>query len=146
MRLCLDPTLEVRHGAIVAVAEMLPALASSGIALAPERQHAVADIIDAVDAARLYRGKGGELMRESVCMLIARISKVKMPLQEAHHTKVLETIDDNLKHPLQSIQMAAVAALFGYTRAYVTSDVLVSEAPGQILEFKRFIFTIQHPC
>ena len=43
------------------------ALHSQGHALSVERQSAVAAVVPAIEKARLYRGKGGELMRTAVC-------------------------------------------------------------------------------
>jgi hypothetical protein len=68
--LCLDPVLEMRHGAMVAVAQLLPALAAGGEKLSSERQVLVAGVVPAVEQSRLLRGKGGELMREAVCKLV----------------------------------------------------------------------------
>ena len=67
--LCLNSILEVRHGAALGVGELTLALHSQGQgpALDTKRQCAVAAIVPAIEKARLYRGKGGELMRGAVC-------------------------------------------------------------------------------
>jgi len=65
--LCLNSILEVRHGAALGVGELTLALHSQGQALDTERQAAVAGVVPAIEKARLYRGKGGELMRGAVC-------------------------------------------------------------------------------
>lgn len=65
--LCLDPVLEVRHGAALGLGELTLALYSHGQPLDSGRQAAVAAVVPAVEKARLYRGKGGELMRGAVC-------------------------------------------------------------------------------
>jgi len=49
------------------VGELTLALHSQGQALDTERQCAVAAVVPAIEKARLYRGKGGELMRGAVC-------------------------------------------------------------------------------
>ena len=59
--------LQVRHGAALGLAELVLALRLHGQALSPGRQAAVAAVVPAVEKARLYRGKGGELMRAAVC-------------------------------------------------------------------------------
>ena len=65
--LCLDSILEVRHGAALGVGELTLALYSQGQPLDADRQSAVAAVVPAIEKARLYRGKGGELMRGAVC-------------------------------------------------------------------------------
>ncbi|EFJ45543.1 hypothetical protein VOLCADRAFT_94333 [Volvox carteri f. nagariensis] len=138
---CLNEQLEVRHGAVVMVAELLPALAAAAASasasetstaascssppcwpLVPERQAAVAGLVPAIDKARLYRGKGGEVMREAVGRLVERCAGVGLELSAQQHAKVLETLDENLRHPQQYIQTGAVAAVRAYARAYLAGD------------------------
>ena len=78
--------------------------------------HQVAGLVPAIDKARLYRGKGGEVMREAVGRLVAAMSRVALPMTHPQHAKVLEAIDENLRHPQQYIQGAAVEALRHYSR------------------------------
>ena len=65
--LCLDPVLEVRHGAALGLGEVTLALYTHGQPLGSSWQAAVAAVVPAIEKARLYRGKGGELMRGAVC-------------------------------------------------------------------------------
>jgi tubulin-specific chaperone D len=58
--------MQVRHGAALAVGELVLALHSLGCSLSPGRQSAVASVVPQVEKARLYRGKGGKLMRVAV--------------------------------------------------------------------------------
>jgi hypothetical protein len=68
--LCVDPTLEVRHGACYALGEVLLALAAEGVALGEDQVGKVANCVVDIEKARLYRGKGGEIMRAGVCRLL----------------------------------------------------------------------------
>ncbi|GIL68790.1 hypothetical protein Vafri_22026 [Volvox africanus] len=163
---------QIRHGAVIMVAELLPALAAnaaaaataaaaaatadteapslsptsagstitstvtisgvesngsssratSGWPLSPERQAAVAELVPAIDKARLYRGKGGEVMREAVARLVEGCSTVGLVMSSAQHAKVLEALDENLRHPQQYIQAGAVAAVRAYAKAYLIND------------------------
>ncbi|KAK9846640.1 hypothetical protein WJX81_008203 [Elliptochloris bilobata] len=72
--LCLDPVLEVRHGAVLGVAELVAALASAGHALSAERLEAVAALVPAIERGRLFLGKGGELMRAAAARLVECIA------------------------------------------------------------------------
>jgi len=46
------------------------------------------NLVPAIDKARLYRGKGGEVMREGVCRLATAYGHVRVPLSPAQHAKV----------------------------------------------------------
>jgi len=63
------------------------------------RQH-VTEIIRNVDKARLYRGKGGEVMRGGVCHLIRAmaISHVQIS-KEGDLIYLFEQLLENFKHP-----------------------------------------------
>jgi len=89
-----DPVLEVRHGAALGLAELLPALAASGVVLSPERQAAVAELIPAIEKARLYRGKGGEIMRSAVCRLAEGMARVGHPLDQPTRKRTLASLDE----------------------------------------------------
>lgn len=64
-------------------------------------------IIDKVEGLRLYRGKGGEIMRTGVCHLIYSISTAKIQLTEDERLKLFDTLQDNFKHPNIEIQEEA---------------------------------------
>ncbi|KAG2492086.1 hypothetical protein HYH03_009582 [Edaphochlamys debaryana] len=162
---CLDEQLEVRHGAVVMVAELLPALAATGghaadtgprssagpegtaaeagpagpgpsspqgpascWPLSPERAERVAELVPAIDRARLYRGKGGQVMREAVSLLVRGCAGVRLALSGPQHAKVLEALDENLRIPQPYIQEGAVAALGAYARAYLATDARAAAA------------------
>ena len=57
---------QVRHGAMLVVAELVAALAAAGHDLGADRRAAVTALVPAAAAAGLFRGKGGELMRAAV--------------------------------------------------------------------------------
>ena len=76
----------------------------------------VAGLVPSIDKARLYRGKGGEVMREAVSRLVECSSLVGLPLSPAQRLKVCEALEENLRHPQDGIRRAAVQALHQYCR------------------------------
>jgi hypothetical protein len=89
LKLVTDDVLEVRTGAVLGIAELLPALAdvlplpaaspaadssrhgnTQGACLEPAVAEGVVKVLVRLEAAGLYRGKGGELMREAAARLI----------------------------------------------------------------------------
>ncbi|KVH89203.1 Armadillo-like helical [Cynara cardunculus var. scolymus] len=70
----LASDLCMRHGAVLAVGELVLALNKYGYALPKDKQKVVAGVVPAIEKARLYRGKGGEIMRAAVSRFIECIS------------------------------------------------------------------------
>lgn len=66
-------TWQVRHGALLAVAELLPALAASNeedVRLQAPEVAGVAAVVSAVEARHYLRGKGSYIMREALCRCV----------------------------------------------------------------------------
>jgi hypothetical protein len=105
--------LRIRHGATLGVAESLLGLsktkAHEGL---PEA--ILVDItllVDEIEKKRLYRGRGGEIMRSAVCRLIECIAIAKLPLSVQEQVRLLDSIDASIPHPSESIQDNACCAL-----------------------------------
>jgi hypothetical protein len=63
--LVTDDVLEVRSGALVGVAELLPALAAAGVGQLPgELGQQVVEVLSRLAEGKFYRGKGGDVLRE----------------------------------------------------------------------------------
>uniref|UniRef100_A0A8C9LU74 Tubulin-specific chaperone D n=1 Tax=Piliocolobus tephrosceles TaxID=591936 RepID=A0A8C9LU74_9PRIM len=141
LSMTLSPDLHTRHGSILACAEVAHALYK----LAAQENRPVTDHLDeqAVQGLKqihqqlydrqLYRGLGGELMRQAVCVLIEKLSLSKMPFQG---DTVIDgwqwLINDTLRclhlissHSRQQIKDAAVSAL-----ATLCSEYYMKE-PGE---------------
>ena len=70
-----------------------------------EKEKAIAGMVPAIDKARLYRGKGGEIMRSAVSRLIECTAEVKVSLSPKVQKTLHDTLDENLKHPNGDIQV-----------------------------------------
>ncbi|KAK6121646.1 hypothetical protein DH2020_044612 [Rehmannia glutinosa] len=86
-----------------------------------DKQRVAVGIVPAIEKARLYRGKGGEIMRSAVSRFIECISRAQVSLTEKTKRSLLDTLNENLKHPNSHIQNAAVEALKHYIPAYLVS-------------------------
>lgn len=73
--------------------------------LLAEKQRVIAGIVPAIEKARLYRGKGGEIMRSAVSRFIECISQAQISLTEKIKRSLLDTLNENLKHPNSQIQV-----------------------------------------
>ena len=70
-----------------------------------DMQKALAGIVPAIEKARLYRGKGGEIMRSAVSRFISCISVAGISLNDKTKKSLLETLNENLRHPNSQIQV-----------------------------------------
>ncbi|XP_071718069.1 tubulin-folding cofactor D [Rutidosis leptorrhynchoides] len=114
----LASDLCMRHGATLAVGELVLALNTCGYTLPIDKQKAVAGVVPAIEKARLYRGKGGEIMRAAVSRFIECISIVNITLTEKIKRSLLETLNENLRHPNGQIQNAANQAFKHFVPIY----------------------------
>jgi len=126
LKKCTDDNLAVRHGAILGCAEIVLAIgkmrdetdSTGDISMKDETANALADLVSEIEKARLYRGRGGEMMRSAVCRFIECLSLARLPLTVKQQVKLLDSLDVCLKHPNEEVQEAAAAALSSLTRSY----------------------------
>jgi hypothetical protein len=80
----LNENLNVRHGAVIGLAEVMLALgemeSSSLENVHEDTLDSVVELVAEIEKMRLYRGRGGEIMRTAVCRLIECISQARVPL------------------------------------------------------------------
>ena len=134
---CTDTNLTLRHGAILGCAEILLALgnirdaqqqdssvtsvkggSSIDLGVSDSIAESLAELVSEIEKARLYRGRGGELMRSAVARFIECLSLCRLPLTVKQQVKLLDSVDACLKHPKEEIQEVAAAALGALTRSY----------------------------
>ncbi|KAJ1294898.1 hypothetical protein BS78_01G181200 [Paspalum vaginatum] len=120
--LTLSSDLCTRHGATLAAGEVALKLYQLGFTFTANMQKALSGIVPAIEKARLYRGKGGEIMRSAVSQFISCISIAGIPLGEKTKKSLLETLNENLRHPNSQIQCASVEALKHFIPTYLVSS------------------------
>ncbi|XP_011371946.1 tubulin-specific chaperone D isoform X1 [Pteropus vampyrus] len=136
-----SPDLHTRHGAVLACAEVALSLHTleeredrpSGSYLDTRAIWGLKQIHQQLYDRQLYRGLGGELMRQAVCVLIEKLSLCRIPFGG---DAVIEgwqwLINDTLRnlhltssHSRQQIKEAAVSALAALCSEFCTQE------PGQ---------------
>lgn len=117
----LSLDLCTRHGATLAAGELVLTLHQLGFVIPIDKQKTLSGIVPAIEKARLYRGKGGEIMRSAVSRFIECISLSEVSLPEKTKRSLLDTLNENLKHPNAQIQFAAVGALRHFVPAYLVA-------------------------
>ena len=107
----LSPDLPTRHGCTLALAECVLGFSDARHAL-DEGWHArLIDAVPQIEKARLYRGRGGEIMRGASCRVVEALALGGVPLTHRVFARLMDSVDENLKHPTEDIQQAAVGAL-----------------------------------
>jgi HEAT repeat protein len=121
--LVVSPDLFVRHGAILAIAELALSLAqmAPGLRLPNTLLDSIRNVVVVAEKARVYTGRGGEMVRSAMCRLIECQCLAGHVISRKAALRMLLTIDDCLKHPNDLIQASAVSALRALS-AHALSD------------------------
>lgn len=102
-------TVAARHGAVMAVAAVVQSLQGS---VAIERQTSIRNLVPALEKARAYRGRGGEIVRQAACALLSAVAAATTwPFKEATAARYLQTIDECVRHTTDVVQVSAADAL-----------------------------------
>lgn len=102
-----------RQGALLGIAEAILAARSKTLPY-----ETVAAIVPEIDAKRLYRGRGGELVRVAACRLVECISRCGATLAVKTQLSLLDTLDECAVHAVEDVRDAAVDALRQFTATY----------------------------
>ncbi|TYZ57878.1 hypothetical protein PybrP1_000306 [[Pythium] brassicae (nom. inval.)] len=113
-----DVEVIVRHGATLALAELLLALARVPVFLDGEVQKQLKMLPIEVDKRRLFRGRGGELIRAAVCNVVEAIACAALALSFAHVKKYFAVLEECFVHPVESVRTAAINAFAAFTAQY----------------------------
>ena len=134
--------LSTRHGAILGLAEILLGI-SEGMYESIEKEKIIhyfsqqedlktqyVDIIIIVEKARLYRGRGGHLVRSGICRLIECISLSNLiTISNKLQIRLLDSLDECAGNPLDEVQDAAVNGVYAFSRTYLTVNPLTGPSP-----------------
>ncbi|KAI5277353.1 Tubulin-Specific Chaperone D [Manis pentadactyla] len=156
-----SPDLHTRHGAVLACAEVTRSLC--GLAMQEGRPttdllgertvQGLKQIHQQLYDRQLYRGLGGELMRQAVCVLIENLSLSKMPLAgDAVIDGWLWLINDTLRnlhlissHSRQKTKDAAVLALAALCREYFMKEPGEADPAGQGDLVTQYLAALRSP-
>lgn len=107
-----------RHGAAIAVSELLFSLLQVPVFLDGELQKQLKMMPIEVEKRRLFRGRGGELVRAAVCTVIEAIACARIGLSFVHVKKYLAILEECFVHPVESVRSAALDAFSVFTAQY----------------------------
>jgi len=140
----LSPDMLTRHGATLSAGRIVVALSKIPFKLETEMLSDIRNTVMRIEKARLYRGRGGEWMRVAVCELIESIAKSGHALSSRAQLRLLDSIEESMKHPKDEVKDAAVAALAALTSNYFGCDSTLDDGldvlytdPSQADRFKE---------
>lgn len=149
-----------KHGAVLAVAEIVLALhqldPNDYIDVSLRVQ--VCDVLNTLtspSSAQLLNGRGGQIMRESICHLIEVVAQVALLYTNAHTMAFMRpyqsVLDENLGHTNAEVQDAAILGVQEFVRAYylpLSTDDAATKAQ-KLARAKpvmdNYVRTIAHP-
>jgi hypothetical protein len=132
-----SPNLARRHGAVLGCAEVVLGLRASSLGLdrpttqlSDELLAALVDVVPNIERARLYRGRGGEMLRAAACYLIECIARAGLKVPAKSAAALVDSLNEHLKQPHDFIQEQAVTAL----RQMLFVNFRVDKAPSERLQ------------
>ena len=179
IKLCFDRTLNVRHGAVLGVSEILIGLSGKSsshrktvlesafrtlslkernlikeetgnqkafklhyevisgknyldecLPEGSEQRNQVTTLVHQIEQQKLYKGKGGEIVRAAVCHLINCLCQAEIKFSEHQMIELFSTLKENLKHPSIYIQQEATNAIQSFfTSQFKDESALQSNSP-----------------
>ena len=117
---CFSSDLNTRHGSLIATADIILGLGDLGYKINDETLADLSQIVPTIEAKQLYKGRGGEIIREGICRLIECLALSRNPLQKLNIFQ--DIIEVNLKHPNEEIIAVAVRAFKAFTNEYYRGE------------------------
>lgn len=140
----LDLDVATRHGAISGLAEIIDAISRNedqrNILISTSGTiEKLINVVPEIERRRLYRGRGGELVRGGVCRLVECLAKAKVPLSVKDQVRLLDSIDANISHPSEAIQLAACQSIESLLSTYFPVGIEGPSARLQSRVINKFV-------
>jgi hypothetical protein len=108
---CTSDNLNERHGSIIGSGWCIYVLSQKGVKLGQDSLKLIEDVVPTLDKKRLYRGRGGEIVRKAVNFFIEMVSRTYVQTSVKLRFTFVELLNEHLKHPQSSVQVTAIQAL-----------------------------------
>ena len=118
---CFSPAISIRHGSVLAVAEVTLELVTGGTEIPAAIQESIVDLVIKLEKARMYRGRGGELLRHASCLLVENLARSHLTVEIKKKIALVDFLNENLRQPHEYIQKAASSALRQFLFSYFNS-------------------------
>ena len=78
-------------------------------------------VVPTIEKKRLYRGKGGQIIRIAVCRYLECLSKSRISLTESQILTIQETLNECVNHNAPEVQEAGCSAFREFSKVYHNS-------------------------
>eukprot|EP00916_Digyalum_oweni_P005846 GHVL01010132.1.p1 GENE.GHVL01010132.1~~GHVL01010132.1.p1 ORF type:complete len:961 (-),score=129.08 GHVL01010132.1:970-3852(-) len=121
----LSAEVAVRHGSVCAISSIVSVYGKiySGneewmtLNLSEDLQKEIRNVVPRIEKNRLYRGGGGEIVRNASCSLIAEIASAsKWQLSDLAVKRYQQTVSECMSHLTESVQVSAANAFMELSR------------------------------
>lgn len=129
---CLSDNISRRHGALLSLAGMLH-ISISKFTIDQENLISIEQLVPTIEKLRLYRGKNGEMIRESVCFVLENMALADFPLSIKSQILLVEVLNEQIKLPYISVQLAASNALRAFLFKYFSNSIELTD-PSERLQ------------
>ena len=113
-----EGAIDHRHGALLGLAAVLTSSEEEEDGPRLAEAFSLGDVVPELEAMRLYRGRGGDLVRVAACDLIAALASINAALPVKTQVRLLDSIDESAVHALDDVRDASLKALRLLTGAY----------------------------
>lgn len=81
----------------------------------------IKEVVPSIEKKRLYRGKGGQIIRIAVCRYLECLSKARISLTTSQILKIQETLNECISHNAPEVQEAGNSAFREVSQVYHNS-------------------------
>ncbi|CAE8711683.1 unnamed protein product, partial [Polarella glacialis] len=128
-------TVQARHGAVAGAAALTDVLQDR---ISETNQAAIRNLVPALEKARAYRGRGGEVVRQAACRLLACVAAAKTwQFKDATAVRYLQTVDECARHTTEMILFAAADALRVLARFRLKPEMCLKCVDNYIASLKK---------
>ena len=134
---CFHQDIQKRHGILLSISEIMFSLSILNSKILIEKAFEISMILPEIEAKRMFTGKGGEHIREAVCLLVESISKSRLKLPDSIDIKsrfgkiskrkttavYRESIEESVKNPKEHISQLAVNAFKAFCQEYYKETI-----------------------
>lgn len=121
-----------RHGATLSISHLLMALAERPAFLGGELLRTIKMLPIEIEKRRLFRGRGGEMIRSAVCNLVEVISCARLGLSFAHVKKYLAILEECMIHPTENVHECAISSFRAFSAQYLSGVLDKAKNPAHI--------------
>jgi hypothetical protein len=138
-----------RHGSLLGVAEIMLGLSECAEVTDNSETFIPKDILDdiiqlipRIDKARLYRGRGSELLRTASCLLIENMARAHLPVDIKIRVLLVEALNENIRQPYVVVQQAAANALRQFLYSYFSNTTDIPSEKLQKLTISKYLTSL----